>query len=156
MSTSDEKKAPPYTERLQKEHCTFTETLYDDIKALQASMDLCKSNQTTCCLLNQTNPTVPLWPTEQVLTFKEIMEYSIYNFYAAVLWSILMFTILLISCCYTKKQSQQILQLQRKIKALQKCQCPNAAAGPSSSSRQPLLNKRKIISAINYAASSTS
>ena len=135
---------------------TFTETLYDDIKALQASMDLCKSNQTTCCLLNQTNPTVPLWPTEQVLTFKEIMEYSIYNFYAAVLWSMLMFTILLISCCYTKKQSQQILQLQRKIKALQKCQCPNAAAGPSSSSRQPLLNKRKIISAINYAASSTS
>ena len=23
MSTSDEKKAPPYTERLQKEHCTM-------------------------------------------------------------------------------------------------------------------------------------
>ena len=27
MSTSDEKKAPPYTERLQKEHCTNLKNL---------------------------------------------------------------------------------------------------------------------------------
>ena len=133
---------------------TFTGFLYEEIKTLQASMDLCKSNQTTCCLLNQTNPTVSLWPTGLTLTFDEVMEYSIYNFYAAISWSLIMFIVLLISCCYTHKQSRQILQLQLDIKALKECQCPNAAAGPSSNVREPLLNKRKIISAINYAASS--
>ena len=136
------------------DHWPF-QVLYDEIKTMQISIDLCKSNQTTCCLYNQTNPTVSLWPTDLVLTFRDVMEYSIYNFYAAVSWSLVMFSILLISCCFTKKQSQQILQLQQEVKALRKCQCPHAAAEASSSSREPLLNKRKIISALNYAASST-
>lgn len=133
---------------------TFTGFLYDEIRAIQVSMDACKANGTTCCLLNQTKPTVSLWPTQMVLTYKEVMEYSIYNFYAAVSWSIIMFTILVISCCYTNKQSQQIHQLQLEIKVLKKCQCPiAAAAGPSSGLREPLLNKRKIINALHYAAS---
>jgi hypothetical protein len=131
------------------------ELMYDDLKALKANMDLCVAEGTTCCLLNQTNPSVALWPTTYELTYTDVVVYSIYNFYAAVTWGIIMFSILLISTYYMRRQSHYICQLQLEVKTLRKCQCPNAAAGPSSSSRAPLLNKRKIISALNYAASST-
>ena len=128
--------------------------LSTDIEALKLSLDSCEEGEnSTSCLFNETNNTVLVWPTNTTLTFGEIMEYSIYNFYAAVTWSLIMFITLLTSCCYTKKQSQQIRQLQRKVKLIETCHCPNAPAAPSSSSGAPLLNKRKLVQALNSAIS---
>ena len=125
-----------------------------DIEALKLGLVSCEeADNSTGCPLDETDNTILVWPTNTTLTFGEIMEYSIYNFYAAVTWSLIMFITLLTSCCYTRKQSQQIRQLQRKMKLLQSCHCPNAPAAPSSSSDAPLLNKRKLVQALNSAIS---
>ena len=121
-----------------------------DIENLKLSLNSCEEGGSD---ISCSNHTVSLWPTNTTLTFGEVVEYSIYNFYAAVTWSLIMFITLVASCCYTKKQSQQIRQLQRKINSIQSCHCTNVPTAPSSSSHAPLLNKRKIVRALNSAIS---
>ena len=113
---------------------------------------------------NNCTGTVVLWPTSIQIAVSEFLTYSIYNFYAAVGWGWLMVMIFLYTCYQAAKRDHRIQTLELELiqlrqQLMQQIQKRRSASNTNNPSA-PLLranvpSKRKILSAINKAASAT-
>ena len=103
--------------------------------------------------VKKTNRTIAIWPTNLTIKADSFYMYSVLNFYAAVLWAMLMAFILIFTTYQAHKRNQRISILEDKLSHL-----PSGDRLPKRNHPQPetkpllkseIPSKRRIVSAIH-------
>jgi len=94
------------------------------------------------------NKTVQLWPTSFHMQIDVFYKYSIINFYAAVLWAILMVIIFAYTCLLAVKRHRKIASLESQILPLLPQEIMPKTQ-PLQPEAQPFLTQQRLASAIH-------
>ena len=94
------------------------------------------------------NKTVQLWPTSFHMQIDVFYKYSIINFYAAVLWAILMVIIFAYTCLLAVKRHRKIASLESQLLPLLP-QEKMPKTQPLQPEAQPFLTQQRLASAIH-------
>ena len=81
---------------------------------------------------------VPLYPSSISLSLKQYFIWSIANWYAAIIWSVLMFTLFLVTTVISCNQRKQIHVLQQEIKTITK------PTEPASDEEKPFFSRKHL------------
>ena len=92
--------------------------------------------------------TIQLWPTNLTMQEDDFYKYSIMNFYAAVLWAVLMVIIFTYTCLLAIKRNQRITLLENKMSRISPRR-PKPTQRPSQPETKPLILQEDIKSVIN-------
>ena len=94
------------------------------------------------------NRTIQLWPTNLTMQENDFYKYSIMNFYAAVLWAVLMVIIFTYTCLLAIKRNQRITLLENKMSRTSPRRS-KPTQRPTQPETKPLILQEDIKSVIN-------
>ena len=107
--------------------------------------------------VSDTNRTIPVWPTNLTIKANSFYTFSAINFYAAVLWAVLMASILLLTTYQAHKRNRRLTILETKLARVSSKDQPKNSRKTLQPESKPLLmselpSKRRIASAINKSS----
>lgn len=132
----------------------------EDLMRLNTSIQELQDQVHNWECLNATE-TVVLWPTNIQLKVSNFLTYSIYNFYAAVVWGWIMVLIFLYTCYLAAKRDHRLTTLEDEARQLRQQltrQLQKRRAKATTDTSAPLLrtnapSKKMIVTALNKTAS---